>query len=216
MNHNNETFIAHDFSNMDLQQVTFQDCQFYLCRFDRADLRDAKFVRCSFIEPRSLEGCSFQHANLKDVSFLDCNLAMSQFVGADCFGAEFRQCDLKGANFQRANFVNRINHKSYFCSIFITGCNLTYSNFERALMEKCDLFENRWNGANLFGVSFLGADLSRGEFSSEQWQSANFEQADLTHVDLEGVDLRKTSLYGAKICDWQQQQLLESFGLILV
>lgn len=216
MNHNNVTFYQDDFTHMDLQQVIYQDCNFYHCSFDRADLRDAKFIRCRFIEPKSLEGCRFQHANLKDASFQDCHLAMSEFVGADCFGAEFRQCDLKGANFLRANFVNRINHKSYFCSVFITGCNLAYSNFERALLEKCDLYENRWNGANLFGVSFVGSDLSRGEFSSEQWQNANFEQADITHVDLEGVDLRKTSLFGAKISDWQQQQLLEGFGLIVI
>jgi fluoroquinolone resistance protein len=143
-------------------------------------------------------------------------LAMCQFTGADCFGIELRKCDLKGANFQRANFANHISHKAYFCSAFITGCNLIYANFERALLEKCELFENRWNGANLFGASFLGSDLSSGEFSSEQWGTFNMEQCDLTHVDLEGLNLRRVSMTGVKICDWQQAQLLEPFGLVVV
>ena len=61
----------------------------------------------------------------------------------------------------------------------------------------------------------LGADLSRGEFSKEQWGTFNLESADLTHVDLEGLDMRRVSLNGVKICDWQQEQLLSKFGLIV-
>ncbi len=66
------------------------------------------------------------------------------------------------------------------------------------------------------GASFKGADLSRGEFSPEQWGSFNIEESDLTHVDLEGLDIRRVSLYGVKICDWQQEQLLSPFYLIVI
>lgn len=152
----NQIYHQQDFSHQDLQQHVYEGCQFINCCFDRSDLRDAKFINCKFIEAQALEGCSFQYANLKDASFENCMLAMNQFVGAECFGIEFRQCDLKGANFQRANFVNRISHSAYFCSAYITGCNLTYANFERTLLEKCELFENRWKGANLFGASMQG------------------------------------------------------------
>ena len=154
--------------------------------------------------------------HLQDASFNNCMLAMSQFNGADCVGIELRKCDLKGANFQSANFANRVSNTVFFCIAYITGCNLAYTNFERALIEKCDLFENRWSGANLMGASFKGSDLSRGEFSKEQWGSFNIEESDLTHVDLEGLDVRRVSLYGVKICDWQQEQLLAPFGLIVI
>ncbi|MCG7489221.1 Qnr family pentapeptide repeat protein [Vibrio sp. Of14-4] len=212
----NKTYRQQDFSHQDLQYAVYEDCQFIQCEFDRADLRNAKFINCRFIEAQALEGSSFFYAKLKDTSFTNCMLAMSQFVGADCFGIEFRKCDLKGANFQRANFINRISDKVYFCSAYITGCNLSYVNLERALLEKCDLYENRWTEANLDSASFLGSDLSRGEFSIDQWGSFNIEGADLTHVDLEGVDVCRVSLDGVKICRWQQDQLLDKFGLIVI
>ena len=211
-----QTYINQDFSKQELHSAVFEACKFYNCSFEYADLREAQFVDCRFIESGAIEGCSFNHANLRDASFKGCQLAMSQFVSAECFGIEMRDCDLKGANFVRANFTNRISHKAYFCSAYITRCNLSYTNFERAVLEKCELFENRWNGAHLFGVNFKGADLSSGEFSSEQWESANFEECNLAHVDLEGVDVRRVSLFGAKICDWQQEQLLSQLGIILL
>lgn len=89
---------------------------------------------------------------------------MANFIGANCFGIEFRECDLKGASFVQANFSNQVSHSVYFCSAYITGCNLSYANLERLCIEKCDLFENRWIGANLYGASFKESDLSRGCF----------------------------------------------------
>ena len=150
MSTKNQTYYQQDFSHQDLQYYVYENCQFFLCNFERADLRETKFINCRFIEAQAIEGCSFAYAKLKDASFENCMLAMSQFIGADCFGIEFRKCDLKGANFQRANFINRISDTVYFCSVYMTGCNLSYTNFERALLEKCDLYENRWSGANLF------------------------------------------------------------------
>jgi fluoroquinolone resistance protein len=143
-------------------------------------------------------------------------MAMSNFEGAECFGAEFRECDLKGANFARARFANQVSHTMYFCSVFITGCNLSYANFERQIIEKCDLFENRWIGANLQGASLKGSDLSRGVFSPDCWDQCRLQGADLCHVDLEGLDPRCIDLTGVKICDWQQAQLLEPLGLIVM
>ncbi|EIV8466630.1 Qnr family pentapeptide repeat protein [Vibrio vulnificus] len=216
MKYQGQNFHREDFSNQDLQQAIFDHCHFIECSFDRADLTDSQFIHCRFIEASSIEGCSFRYTKLREASFKHCMMAMTQLTGADCFGIEFRECDLKGANFSQANFSNRISHKAYFCSAYITGCNLNYSNFERAMLEKCDLFENRWRGANLSGASLKGSDLSRGEFSPEQWGSFIVEECDLTHIELDGLDVRRVSLHGAKICDWQQAQLLESFGLIVV
>lgn len=209
-------FERHDFSHHDLSGEIFENCQFYQCDFSRADLSEARFERCKFIEPLDLEGCHFQYTNMKDASFKQCQMAMCNFEGADCFGIEFRECDLKGANFARARFANQVSHTMYFCSAYITGCNLSYTNFERIIVEKCDLFENRWIGANLQGASFRESDLSRGVFSSDAWSQFRFQGADLCHVELEGLDPRRVDLTGVKICDWQQAQLLEPLGLIVM
>lgn len=161
-------------------------------------------------------GCNFAYAKLNDASFKQCNLSMANFDGASAFGAEFRHCMLKGASFVRTLFANYITHNTYFCSLYMTQCDLSYANLENQKLEKCDLYENRWRGANLHGVSFEGSDLSRGEFSQEQWPQANWKSCNLSHIELDGLDIRRVSLQGAMICQWQQEMLLEQLGIITI
>ncbi|WP_150099423.1 Qnr family pentapeptide repeat protein [Shewanella frigidimarina] len=213
---NNQTFREHDFSQQLLPETTFENCHFYHCDFSRADLRDATFINCKFIEAGDSIGCQFKYADLRDASFKHCKLGMANFQGANGFGAEFRECDLQGASFLKTSFVNQISHKSYFCLVYITGCNLSYTDFEKQCIEKCDLFENRWTGANLQKASFKGSDLSRGEFSSNNWQQFDMQYCDLSHCELTGLDPRRVNLTGVKICDWQQEQLLEQLGVIVL
>ena len=215
MNRKNEVFEGVNFSHQDMSDSHFEQCKFYNCNFNHTDLSDSHFVDCSFIEQGAVSGCGFEYANLQDASFKDCQLSMVNFKGANCFGAEFRNCDLKGANFLKTSFANKISRQVYFCSVYMTGCNLSYANFERQCIEKCDLFENKWTGANLYGASFKGSDLSRGEFSSDAWGQFNLRECDLSHTELYGLDPRKVDLSGVKICMWQQEQLLEPLGLIV-
>ncbi|WP_341206811.1 Qnr family pentapeptide repeat protein [uncultured Psychrosphaera sp.] len=212
----NQTFQEHDFSKQDLQESTFENCHFYHCDFSHADLRDATFINCKFIESGDSLGCQFKYADMRDVSFNSCKLGMANFLGANGFGAEFRECDLQGASFVKTSFVNQISRQSYFCSVYITGCNLAYTDFERQCIEKCDLFENRWTGANLQNASFKGSDLSRGVFSPDSWRQFNMEYCDLTNCELNGLDIRRINLNGVKICDWQQEQLFEQLGVIVL
>ncbi|MGD8109297.1 Qnr family pentapeptide repeat protein [Vibrio sp. NTOU-M3] len=211
-----QTYEREDFSHQDLEGVCFIQCRFYCCDFSRANLRDAQFINCSFVNSGSIEGCHFQYTDLRDASFKGCQLSMANFSGANCFGIEFRECDLKGASFLKAQFVNQISHHAYFCSAYITCCNLSYTNFERQCIEGCELFENRWIGANLQGASFKNSDLSRSVFSSDSWGDFHLQGCDLSHSELEGLDPRKIDLTGVKICSWQQEQLLEPLGLIVL
>ena len=209
-------FIDHDFSNHDFQGMRFEQCNFYRCNFNRADLTDVEFIECNFFEQGGIEGCRFDYANLRDTSFKQCRLAMSSFIGASCLGIEFRSCDLKGANFVKASFENQVSRQSYFCLAYITGCNLSYANFSGVRIEKCDLFENRWNGANLQGASLRYSDLSRSEFSEDAWEQFQMQGCDLTHTELNGLNIRRVKLDGVKICTWQQEQLLEGLGILVL
>lgn len=215
MNRTKEVFDGVNFTDQDMSNLHFIQCKFYNCIFTHADLSDCHFVDCSFVEPGAVSGVNFEYVNLQDASFKNCQLAMASFKGANCFGAEFRNCDLKGANFYKASFANQISRQVYFCSVYITGCNLSYANFERQHIEKCDLFENKWTGANLYGASMQGSDLSRGVFSSDCWGQFNLKDCDLSNAELYGLDPRKVDLSGVKICLWQQEQLLEPLGVIV-
>lgn len=141
---------------------------------------------------------------------------MSSFIGANCLGIEFRECDLKGADFSKVSFENQMSRKVYFCSAYITGCNLSYANFSGVRIEECDLFENRWIGANLQGASLSKSDLSRSQFSEDAWEQFQMKGCDLTHTDLTGLNIKRVKLDGVKICDWQQEQLLDSLGIIVL
>ncbi|WP_373417082.1 pentapeptide repeat-containing protein, partial [Vibrio parahaemolyticus] len=90
--------------------------------FSHQNLQEHIFSNCTFIEQGALEGCDFSYADLRDASFKDCQLSMSHFKGANCFGIELRDCDLKGANFSQVSFVNQVSNKMYFCPAYITGC----------------------------------------------------------------------------------------------
>ena len=216
MTQTDQSYFKADFSHQDLSGHIFKSCKFFCCSFKRAKLGDAQFVDCVFIEQGALEGCNFSYSDLRDASFQRCSLSMSHFKGANCFGLGLRECDLKGADFSQASFVNQVSNKVYFCSAHITDCNLSYANFEKQCIEKCDLFENRWIGANLRGASFKESDLSRGVFSEDCWEQLRVQGCDLRHSELSGLDPRKVDLTGVKICSWQQEQLLEQLGLIVV
>jgi fluoroquinolone resistance protein len=123
---------------------------------------------------------------------------------------------MKGANFLKASCANIITQRSYFCSVYITSCDLSYTNFQGQNIEKCELYENKWTGANLVGASLQGSDLSRGVFSPDSWGDFNIQDCDLTNSELYGLDPRRVNLSGVKIFDWQQEHLLDSFGIVVV
>jgi fluoroquinolone resistance protein len=81
---------------------------------------------------------------------------------------------------------------------------------------KNELWENRWNGANVLGATFSGSDLSGGEFASFDWQTANFTQCDLTNSTLGEQDVRSTNLEGVKLDAYQVSELMGRLGIIVI
>lgn len=80
----------------------------------------------------------------------------------------------------------------------------------------CELWENRWDGANVSGASFAGSDLSGGQFEGVDWNSANFTDCDLTNSELGELDLRSTNLRGATLDVQQVALLMQRIGITVV
>ncbi len=154
--------------------------------------------------------------SLKDASFKHCDLTMNNFGYAEALGIEIAECRAQGADFRGASFMNMITAKTWFCSAYITKSNLSYANFSKVVLEKCELWENRWVGTNVLGASFSGSDLSGGEFSSFDWRSANFTHCDLTQSVISELDIRTTDLEGVKLNSTQLAILAERLGIMLV
>lgn len=204
------------FSRSHFTGDVIEHCQFIHCDFSSTDLTDTRFLHCQFYDSDSESGCNFSRAILKDASFKHCDLTMSNFNYAEALGIEIAECRAQGVDFRNASFMNRITAKSWFCSAYITKTNLSYANFSKAILEKCELWENRWAGTHVMGASFSGSDLSGGEFHSFDWRSANFTHCDLTQSVLGELDIRTTDLEGVKLDSAQLSILVQRLGIMVM
>lgn len=173
-------------------------------------------MNCSFYDAESRAGCRFNGATLKEASFRSCDISMCHFNFIKALGLEISECRAQGADFSNASFMNQITTRTWFCSGFIKKSNLRYANFSRVTLEKCELWENRWDGANLSGASFAGSDLSAGQFEGIDWSSANFTDCDLTGSELGDLDLRVVNLRGARVDVQQTAVLMQRIGITVV
>ncbi|MEX9397626.1 Qnr family pentapeptide repeat protein, partial [Escherichia coli] len=151
----NEKFSRDQFTGNRVKNIAFSNCD-----FSEVDLTDTEFVDCSIYDRNSLKESDFNRAKLKNASFKSCDLSMSNFKNISALGLEISECLAQGPDFRRANFMNVITTRSWFCSAYITKTNLSYANFSRVILEKCGLWENRWNGTVITGAVFRGSDLS--------------------------------------------------------
>lgn len=193
-----------------------RDMHFSGCDFSRADLTDSQFLNCRFYDDDIRSGCNFSHALLRDASFVGCDLSLADFRYADALGLEIRECKVQGADFREASFMNSLGRRRFFCRAYITKSNLSYCNFSRQTLEKCELMGNRWRGAVLTGANFRGSDLSGGELNQIDWLAADFTYCDLTNADLGNLDIRRVNLEGVKLESWQLADLAHPLGILLV
>ncbi|PHM37663.1 Qnr family pentapeptide repeat protein [Xenorhabdus innexi] len=193
-----------------------KNTHFFNCDFSHADLTDTQFIDCVFYEPKNQLSCHFKHAILKDTSFKNCDLSMVDFRYSDALGIEICGCRLQGADFRGVSFMNMMSPTVSFCSAYITKSNLSYANFSDVVLEKCELWENRWHGTQILGATFSGSDLSGGEFTAFDWCAANFTHCDLTNSVLGEIDIRRVDFQGVKLEVSQVSEIMEQFGIVII
>jgi fluoroquinolone resistance protein len=199
-----------------LRGEVIKNTRFLNCDFSHADLTETQFIDCLFYESQNQLGCHFNHAILKEASFQNCDLSMADFRYAKALGIEIRGCRLQGADFRNASFMNVINAQVRFCSAYITKSNLSYTNFADVILEKCELWENRWHETHILGANFNGSDLSGGEFSSFDWSAADFTYCNLTNSALGEIDIRKVDFRGVTLEAYQVAEMMERLGIVVI
>ena len=134
----NCTFNGCNFSGIDLSHITFTECTFNGCnlsmvKLTNTGLRDIRFVDCKmlglhfedcsdFLFAVHFDKCllnlsSFFKQKLKKTIFKDCILQEVDFTEADCSQANFINCDLSGAKFEKTNLEKADLRTSYNYSI---------------------------------------------------------------------------------------------------
>ncbi|RJK73841.1 fluoroquinolone resistance protein, partial [Klebsiella pneumoniae] len=96
-----------------------------------------------------------------------------------------------------ASFMNMITTRTWFCSAYITNTNLSYANFSKVVLEKCELWENRWMGTQVLGATFSGQISPAASFDF-RLASSKLTHCDLTNSELGDLDIRGVDLQGVK------------------
>jgi hypothetical protein len=65
-----------DFTELDLSETLFKDCQFHRCNFTRCDMTNAIFEDCDFFATE-LAGCNMQYAIAQRCKFTRCEIRKS-------------------------------------------------------------------------------------------------------------------------------------------
>ncbi|HEY0438072.1 MAG TPA: pentapeptide repeat-containing protein [Phenylobacterium sp.] len=197
-----------------LQGARFTDCRLTRCRFAHADLREAHFVRCNFADPDSHSGVEIAFSQLDQATFEACDLSFADISRTSAWSVTFRETNLRGARFHRAEFTRALSPKTLHTAAHFLRCNLELCDLSDAVLRGCDLSGSSLREADLQGCDLGGADLSGCDLFQALTAGAQLAGADLRGAEVSGLDLTAlASRDGVKVTLSQQQALLSAMGL---
>lgn len=148
-----------------------------------ARLDQAKLTQCD------LRGVDITGASLVKASLLGAKLDGATICGANLTRANFTSAEIAGADFSesvwnKATFANAMGEAALFCK-----CRIDMD----AVVKEGPNFSN----ANLPGVWFSSADLSKGQLAHAIMPSAHAEEAVFDRAQMGTVNLQSATLRGA-------------------
>lgn len=208
-------FLQVDFSGINIKGLHAKNCDFLMCDFDKANMIDVVLENCKFYDRESMKGCYFRNANLRRASFKNCDISNGNFQRAIMFQSEFYGCKAQGVNFKFANFTHVISRTQIIAQTVLKNCNFKYASFEGVYLKGCDLSESIFINVDFTNSVLDECDFINAVLCSPILFQATIEKADLRNADISGIDLKKFASSGIKICEWQQTNLLEEYGIIV-
>ncbi len=208
-------FLDVDFSGVNISKLHGKNCDFLVCDFDKADITESIFEDCRFYDRKTTKGCSFRETNLRRVIFKDSDISNCNFQRAIMFQSELYNCKGQGADFKFANFTHIISRTQLMAQTTLRNCNFKYASFKGVYLKACDL-----SGSTFINTDFTNSVLDECDFSNTViWSpilfQATIDKIDFRNADILGIELQKLAFSGVKICEWQQTNLLEEYGIIV-
>ena len=113
--------------------------------------------------------------------------------------SKFHQCQLTGANFQRASATKIVGNSVELSEAKLTGCNFTYANFSGSnIIKEVDFSSGRIGHARLDGASLSAAILVDCELHSIEADRLRLDHAALRGATLPSLDVRNIDATGVK------------------
>ncbi|WP_026688895.1 pentapeptide repeat-containing protein [Alteribacter aurantiacus] len=190
-----QTFIDNQFKDS-LQGTVIDRCTFRNCRFRGIDLQEVQTSNSVF------ENCDFSGAKLNDShhhtsAFLNCDFHM-----ANLWTVHFSHCKMTGSSFIEAILTGMSIEEGDWSYTNFRLQALGKQNFTNVRLMEADFYE-----ADLTGVVFSGADLTRAKL-----MKANLKKADLREAVVDGINFKDLELNDTKL-DWHQAiRVAESHG----
>jgi len=202
------------FTGTCLQDARLTRCRLIRCRFANADLRDAIFDNCSFIDDEGHVGAQFAFSRIEQTRFNRCDLSFAKFDRSTLFGVEIEACNLRGAVFDKADFSRTFGRTLVKTAATMRSCNFEFADLNGVRMPDCDLSGSSFREAVLFDANLEGADLRGSDLVLALTAGARLARADVRGAELAGLNLRElASLEGMIVSADQQPHLLAAMGL---
>ncbi|GAH14511.1 unnamed protein product, partial [marine sediment metagenome] len=138
--------------------------------FENCKFRECEFLSCN------LSNINFKSSNLQDMVFEDCKL-----LGVDWTKAKwpyvkltstlkFYQCNLRLNNFFEMNLIDTVFEEcrlqeSDFRGADLMGASLCYCDFEKSLLQHCNLTKADFTGSSNYNINPLENTIRKAKFS---------------------------------------------------
>ena len=144
-------FLQCNFSESDLSDYRFLECEFHHCNLDRVVLINTSLSEVKFIDCKMM-GISFEHCHrvMFTPYFENCLLNFSNFFERKMPGIVFKDCNLTEVDFTAAILSEAV----------FTGCDFTNARFDRTVLTKTD-----FRGAFNFSIDPENNDVRKAKFS---------------------------------------------------
>lgn len=148
-----EFFKEKDFTQVNLQLGTYENCHFINCNFLYSNLSGFNFIDCEFV---------------------DSNLSMAMLGGTVFNNCTFKACKLTGLRFEHCNEI--------VFTVYFQDCLLNLSSFYKRKIKQvkfisCLLTEVDFTEADATGALFTNCDLAGAIFNNTILEKANFTTA---------------------------------------
>ena len=183
-------FIEFDFSEKNMQEMSFVGCDLEDCDFRRSYLGGTDF------EGANLEGAIFRGAELTGVNFNNADLSDADFTHSTDY---FR--DIFNDHYYENNEPTALDEllfepMEYEIELLSNRKDLCYENF-----DNCSLIAVKFDHKDLVFASFRNADLSYASFRGSNLKDVDFSGAILTGADFSFANLENTIFDDAKMED---------------
>ncbi len=198
INLDGKVFIEFDFSEKNMEEMSFVGCDLEDCDFRRSYLGGTDF------EGANLEGAIFRGAELTGVNFNNADLTDADFTHStdyfkDIFNDHYYENNEPNAIdefFEEMKVFNRENIKYFYflsCQNF-DNCFLVAENFDGKDLEfssfrNADLSYASFRGSNLKDVDFSGAILIGADFSFANLENTIFDNAEMVDTIFDDVNM---------------------------